>query len=43
MALDYFALGEVNLGKDPKASDDSGDGVPGHLDDIAGLGTCVRC
>jgi hypothetical protein len=28
-------LGEINLGVDPQATDNAGDGVPGHFDDVS--------
>jgi hypothetical protein len=42
MALDYFPVREVDLGKDPQTPNDSGDRVPGHLHDVGGLGVLFR-
>ena len=41
MALDNFALTEINFGMNPETADDSGNGIPGHLDN-AGLSDCIR-
>ena len=43
MALDHFPVRKVNLRKDPQTPDDSGDRVPGHLHDVAGLWALFRC
>src|SRR5207248_2567908 len=38
LARDHFAVGEVDLRVDAKVADDPGDRIPGHVDELAGLG-----
>ncbi len=44
MALDHALIIEVDLGIDAEAADDACDRIPGHLDQILGIGpnTCFR-
>ena len=37
VTLDDFAVLEVDLGVDAEAADDAGDGIPRHLDELAGV------
>jgi hypothetical protein len=41
VALDHLAVREVDLGKDSQTSDNSSDGIPGHLHDVAGFGSGI--